>query len=73
MYGNETFLYSLHWVPLLVVVAALGMQTRLRPIALALAAVAVIAMLVSNTRRSELAASAAAGIMTRSDEVSTKP
>lgn len=73
MYGNETFLYSLHWVPLLVVVAALGMRTRLRPIALALAAVAVIAMLVSNTRRFELAASAAAGIMTRSDAVSTRP
>ena len=65
VYGNETFLYSLHWVPLLVVVAALGTRTRARPIVLGLAMVATIAMLITNTRRFDLAATAAAGIMTR--------
>ena len=30
VYGGETFLYSLHWLPLLVVLAALGTLTRQR-------------------------------------------
>ena len=72
VYGNETFLYSLHWVPLLVVVAALGTRTRARPIALGLAVVATIAMLITNTRRFDLAATAAAGIMTRGGAVPTR-
>jgi hypothetical protein len=65
VYGNETFLYSLHWVPLLVVVAALGTRTRARPITLGLAILATMAMVMTNTRRFDLAATAAAGIMAR--------
>jgi hypothetical protein len=38
IYGEETFLYSLHFAPLLLGVAAMGVQTRLRPFVLALAA-----------------------------------
>jgi hypothetical protein len=30
VYGGETFLYSLHWLPFLVVLAALGTLTRQR-------------------------------------------
>jgi hypothetical protein len=37
IYGEETFLYSLHFAPLLLGVAAMGVHTRLRPIVLALA------------------------------------
>jgi len=37
IYGEETFLYSLHFAPLLLAVAAMGVQTRLRPLVLALA------------------------------------
>jgi hypothetical protein len=37
IYGEETFLYSLHFAPLLLAVAAMGIQTRLRPMVLALA------------------------------------
>jgi hypothetical protein len=33
LYGGETFLYSLHWLPLLVVLAALGTLTRQRVLA----------------------------------------
>ncbi|MEY2563722.1 MAG: hypothetical protein QOH88_1915 [Verrucomicrobiota bacterium] len=37
IYGEETFLYSLHFAPLLLAVAAMGIHTRLRPVVLALA------------------------------------
>ncbi len=50
-YGEETFLYSLHFLPLLVVIAALGTRTRLRLVVLA-AAVALLPMLaISNARQ----------------------
>jgi hypothetical protein len=48
VYGNETFLYSLHFMPLLILVAAAGTLTRARPIALALAAVLLMASLMNN-------------------------
>jgi hypothetical protein len=34
IYGNESYLYALNWLPLLVTLAALSTFTRLRPIAL---------------------------------------
>jgi hypothetical protein len=38
VFGNETFLYSAHFLPLLVALAALGAMTRLRSVAVTLAA-----------------------------------
>jgi hypothetical protein len=51
VYGSETFLYSLHFAPLLVVVAALGCLTRARPLALGLAAALVVCAGVNNARQ----------------------
>lgn len=50
-YGEETFLYSLHFLPLLVVVAALGTRTRLRPVVLAAAVVLLPLLAISNARQ----------------------
>jgi hypothetical protein len=44
VWGTEAFLYSLHWAPLLVVVAALGARGRLRTVVVAAAAVLAIAL-----------------------------
>jgi len=41
LYGEETFLYSLHFAPLLVLVGAFATTTCMRPIALALAVVLI--------------------------------
>jgi hypothetical protein len=41
IYGNEIFLYALHWVALLVIVAATSTLTRARPVTLLLCAVLV--------------------------------
>jgi hypothetical protein len=73
VYGNETFLYSLHWVPLLVLVAAMGVHTRARGITLVLAVVALTAMLVSNVRQFERAAMAAQTIMTGAEARPARP
>jgi len=48
--GEEVFLYSLHWAPVLVVVAACSVFTPARRVALALAALLVIAAGVNNVR-----------------------
>jgi hypothetical protein len=48
IYGNETFLYSLHFVPLLVIVAALNTLTAARPLALMMAAILLIGMAFNN-------------------------
>ena len=63
VYGNETFLYSLHWLPLLVLLAALGTLTRARWIAMALVTIALAATAVSNSGRFGLAVTAATQIM----------
>ncbi len=39
LYGDETFLYALDWLPLFVTAAALATLTRWRPVVLAVAAV----------------------------------
>jgi hypothetical protein len=49
MYGPETFLYALHFVPLLVVLTALSAHTRARPLALTLAVALVICAGINNT------------------------
>jgi hypothetical protein len=41
VYGDETFLYALHFTPLLVVLAAWGTRTRARPVVLAGAALLI--------------------------------
>lgn len=48
VYGTETFLYALHFLPLLVVLAALGTLTRARPLALLLAGLLVLSAGVNN-------------------------
>jgi hypothetical protein len=35
VYGDETFLYSLHWLPLLVILSSYGTRTSLRPLVIA--------------------------------------
>jgi hypothetical protein len=47
-YGDETFLYGLHFAPLLVILAALGTQTRLRPAVLLLAAALALTTAANN-------------------------
>lgn len=50
IYGEETFLYALHFVPLLVVLAAFSTFTRVRPIALILAIVVLVTAAMNNYR-----------------------
>ena len=50
VYGDETFLYSLHFAPLLILVAALGAQTRARTLVLALVVPLVFLAAVNNYR-----------------------
>jgi uncharacterized protein YjbI with pentapeptide repeats len=49
--GDETFLYSSHFLPLLVLVVAFGTLTRLRPAVLALAALSLVCSGVQNLRQ----------------------
>lgn len=42
IYGTETFLYSLHFLPLLIPLAAFSVFTRARPIALLLAVILIV-------------------------------
>jgi hypothetical protein len=48
VYGDETFLYSLHFAPLLILIAAVGTQTRARPLVVALLVVLVPLAAVNN-------------------------
>ena len=48
IYGDEIFLYSLHWAPLLVAVAALGTLTRFRPAVLVVTAALILTAGVNN-------------------------
>ena len=43
LYGRETFLYAMHWAPLLVILAAGTTLTPWRPLALALASIVLLA------------------------------
>ena len=48
IYGHETIIYSLHWMPMLVFLAALSSATRLRPLALAGALALIPVILLNN-------------------------
>lgn len=56
VYGAETFLYALHWTPLLIGIAAAATLTRLRPLALALATLVLVLGATSNLRQLRRAA-----------------
>jgi hypothetical protein len=51
VYGEETFLYTLAVMPLLVVIAASSVRTSMRPLALILAGVFIVSATWTNTRR----------------------
>ena len=48
VYGSETFIYSLHFLPLLVLLAAMGTWASERPVALVLAILLVITAGINN-------------------------
>jgi hypothetical protein len=54
-YGNESFLYALNWLPLLVTVAALTSLTRLRRLGLAAAFIFVLSAALHNFKALDLA------------------
>ena len=60
VYGEETFLYSLHWLPLLVLVAATGLLSRRRRLVVVAAAILVVCLAVNNFSRFSFATSVAA-------------
>ena len=51
VYGRETFLYSLHFMPLLVVAAASATLSRLRPAAVALTVALIVCVGINNVRQ----------------------
>jgi hypothetical protein len=57
VYGIETFLYALHFQPLLVLLVAYGTRTRLRPLLLAACLVLVPLMMEVNLSRLDEATS----------------
>jgi len=48
IYGDETFLYSIHWAPLLILVAAFGLTSSFRRFVLLLAVFIAISCLFNN-------------------------
>jgi hypothetical protein len=48
VFGEETFLYSIHFAPLLVILAALSTLTRARPVALVLTRALVLSAGINN-------------------------
>ena len=65
VYGNPTFLYAPHFLPLLVALAALSWFTPVRWPALALAAVVCVAGGVSNVQTFQSAAALANQVIAR--------
>lgn len=55
VYGEEAFLYSLHYLPLLVLAAALATRTRARALVLTAAGVLLICNVVNNVRQFQAA------------------
>ena len=49
VYGLETFLYSVNYLPIMIALAALGVKTRIRPLILALWAVLAVTAALNNT------------------------
>jgi hypothetical protein len=48
LYGEETFLYSLHFAPLLIILAAMSTLTRARPLGLVLAGLLLVCAGINN-------------------------
>ncbi len=48
VFGDETFLYSMHFLPLLILLASSGSKTKLRPFILAIASCATVFFLITN-------------------------
>jgi hypothetical protein len=55
VYGNETFLYSLHWLPLLGIIAAMASTSSHRRVVLAMVTVLIVMAGVNNFRQFDLA------------------
>jgi len=53
IYGDETFLYSMHWTPLLVFLSAFGLSSIHRPWVLGLAVLFVLGLGLNNVRQFE--------------------
>ena len=51
IYGQEVFLYVLHWLPLLIVVVACGTLTTMRPVVLACASLLLLTAGVNNVQQ----------------------
>jgi hypothetical protein len=73
VYGNETFLYSLHVMPLLILVAAASTLTRARPVALALTALLLATMFINNLVQFEQAKSMVRDIYQHSEAQQISP
>jgi hypothetical protein len=51
LYGQETFLYSLHFVPLMIVLVAFSTMTRARSLALALTGILIVLAAINNLQQ----------------------
>jgi hypothetical protein len=60
IYGEEAFLYALHYVPLLVLMAAWGARTRARPIVLGIACLLIGLAAYNNVRQFQFLSAAVA-------------
>jgi hypothetical protein len=72
IYGRETFLYTMHFLPMMILGVALALHTRLRPLVLALALLLTVANLMNNTRQFSWARSYAgrhAALKSQEDEI----
>ena len=56
VFGAEPFLYAMHFLPLLILIAANVMNTRLRPVGLGLAAVIAVTCVINNQAQFAFAA-----------------
>lgn len=57
VYGEETFLYSLHFVVLLILLVALGFLTKLRPVAISLVFILIPCVFINNVAQFQTALS----------------
>ena len=51
LYGDETFLYSLHWVPFLIIIAAMGVKGRFKNIVRVLTLVLIVGVGFNNIQQ----------------------
>ena len=56
VFGAEPFLYAMHFLPLLVLIAANVVHTRLRPVGLGLAVVIAVTCVINNQAQFAFAA-----------------